>query len=627
MNDVKTRIQNAFLSEKNAESVFDQILSDAETKCGSQSLSECYDEPTLRNFQVSMMKYLWKMCSPQLQQVHLSSPKKTVFLLNALTLRRVVKAICAKIKERTTPSVGVLPAPPVLPMVPIPTRGYEPGGSVPIGYLAPKRRTVRIAKLQEEEDAVKLHVFWRRPDKRQALEEKYAQEIGFALPESHQESIGRATNVPQHNKRLEDLPWKYLTISSDSRTFGGTDAYTVAATGLDNIYRLCLHKVDIPLTVPLVSDVKKSFYFSEDDDPMHIIDLASERMLQRIASRSQPLSAALQDEMNDLGRHAYSIVKDRVSGRVTITQITSTSNASGRFSILFEQTRDNCAELLGFDRRNYQGDSRYEGSVPCADTFTARPDDSITEENEGNDATGTVSVRIPQLSDQAIVRLSANPGTDARKVHEFSDYVLYENPDLTTLGLTLDSLSVAFSLDEIAEHAVVGEHQFVFKCWYYSRSRINTTTSSVASTSVAEDEAGTTAGEREQQEGDTMDLAIERVLRMGGVKTKEDTTTNANATNPSTTTTTVTDAQVMGSLLQPQIIHEDDEDEMEVDDDGNIKVEQSIFRPSILHNTNDAHTKEDVGICDMKQKTQVTPSAPEKPPRRRRLPPLTLPLN
>ncbi len=610
--DVKSRIQNAFLSTKNADSVFDQIVNDAESKCGAQSLSECYDEETLRNFQVSMMRYLWSMCSSQLQEAHLSSPKKTVFLLNALTLRRVVKAICLKIKERATPAVGVLREPPSLPNTTASPRG-QLGGSIAIGYLAPKRRTVRIAKLQED-DASTLHVFWRRPEKRQVLEKKYAHEIGFDLPESH--PLARTnqlttTRIIHSNDNSccdvqHELPWKYVTISSKARTFGSTDAYTLSIDGIQNIYRLCLHKVDIPMSVPLVATVKKFFYFSEDDDPMHIIDLASERMLERTVSRTQPLISALQDEMNDLGRHAYSIVQDKFTGRLAITQITATSTVSGRFSILFEQTRDNCAELLGFDRINYQGESRYEGSVPCANIFTARPNDApagtdLDEQRE--QAVGTVSVRIPQLCDQPILKLAATPGSDTRKTNEFTDYVLYENSHLGSPGLTLDSMSVAFSLDEVAEQCVVGEHELVFKCWYTSSAKpVN-----ARETPVSDETGEENSFDKMNNCIGTMDNEISRAL---------------NQKNPK-----LDDQTVDPVVDKPFII---DEDEMEIDEEEeNALTSMKMYQNNGLHNYTEKAPP--VSTSTVREKltpeTAITFNTNSVVPRRKKLPPLTLPLN
>lgn len=451
--EVKTRIQNAFLSEKNAESVFDQIVTETESKSGGD-LRQFYEQETLWDFQVSMMNYLWGICSPQLQDAHLINPKKTVFLLNALTVRRVVKAVCIRLKERPAFASRALTTFPVLP-----TSAYAlPDnivGSIPIGCLAPKRKTVRISKLAK--DSGPLHVFWRRPDQRRILEQKYAQEVGFC-PLPYGDGLEAAT-ATYANVR-DNLPWRFVTVSSKDRTFGCTEAYTVSPEGLTNLYRLCLHKVEIPLAVPLLSCEKRFFYFSEDDEPMHAIDLSSDRFSNKL----QTILVALQDEMNDIGRHAYRITKEKFTNRVKIAQITRMSGIKGRFSLLFEQTKDNCADLMGFKSENYQGEASYEGSEACWEGLYSDPD--VTEDAKAN-INGTVSVRIPQMSDQPIIQLSAVPGSDSRKIHEFDNYVLYENLDIKLPGLSLPALSVAFSTDDIVGNVVIGEHQFIFKCWYF----------------------------------------------------------------------------------------------------------------------------------------------------------------
>ena len=475
--DVQTRIRNAFLSEKNAKSVFDQILSEIETKCsGPDLLFECYTEETLRNFQVSMMRYLWTMCSPQLQQAHLACPKKTVFMLNALTLRRVVRAVITQIKNRPTATVGLMPSFPVIAPT---SRGraerFAPvdsclGGSVPIGYLSsPRCRTVPIAKLNDEPEA--LHVWWTRPDKRSVLEAKYAQEIGFHLP-NQQHMTMSPENLSQKtpNSKMTHvdidlrLPWKYVTIQSEARSFGCPDAYTISVPEMTNLHRVCLHRVDIPLHVPggeehaENDDIKRKslsfFYFSEDDEPMHVIELDPEK-------QGKTLIALLQDEMDHVGRHAYSLTIDTQTQRLSILQIAASGGKPGQFEIYFEQTKDNCAELLGFQKRNYQGNTKYEGSDACACELAGGPRSQV-ETDVASPA--TVTVCIPQLSSQPIIKLLATPGDVSRKRHEFQDYVLHENSNLAE-PLNIASLSVAFYMED-GVTTVVGEHQLVFKCWY-----------------------------------------------------------------------------------------------------------------------------------------------------------------
>lgn len=458
---VKTRIRNAFLSEKNTDSVFEQIMCDAEAKCGP--IGQAYTEVTLRDFQCSMMRYLWAIGHPRLQTEHLMNPKNTVFLLNALTLRRVVKAIHTQLQERRPP-VGLIPFPTPVAQAGLTTARKSPevdaGGSVPIDYLHPrKRRTVRISKLGV---SAPLHDWWSKPEKRNKLEAKYATELGYNMQPTRLVTPDTTdtpmVGVDSEPEPPEHLPWKYVQVSSVDRSSGSPDAYIVSGVELSRVQRLSLHKVDIPIKIPILPSASRFFYFAEDDEPMHIIDLNEEQ-----EGINASIVTVLQETMNRMGRHSYSVTLNKFTRRISIVQRKGEGfelTAPTRLSLLFEQTQDNCCEILGFERMNYRGDVSYESSMACSTLITIVPGMDRSNQNALQ-----LSLRIPQLSDSPILQLALSPGTETRKQHQFDDHVIEQLTD----GRDFRDLSVAFTVDEDAPYSpegLVGEHTFVFKCWY-----------------------------------------------------------------------------------------------------------------------------------------------------------------
>lgn len=149
MSTVKARIKNAYLSAKNIDSVYEQLVLEL-LNC-RLDVSKLYKPNFLRDYLERMMLYLYTESSTKLQESHLETPKKTVILLNAIAIKKVVQDVVAQNKKKlmkistptpplprggnavpavsktvpllpTVPTVPTVPSVPIIPPVVIPPR-------------------------------------------------------------------------------------------------------------------------------------------------------------------------------------------------------------------------------------------------------------------------------------------------------------------------------------------------------------------------------------------------------------------------------------------------------------------------------------------------------------------------
>src|SRR5947209_20310363 len=73
------------------------------------------------------------------------------------------------------------------------------------------------------------------------------------------------------------------------------------------------------------------------------------------------LVAYLEEKLNEIGEHSYSVQYNTFTRRITFTQTTQGKT----FHLLFEQTKNNCASVLGFNSKDKRGGNTYQSDFTC----------------------------------------------------------------------------------------------------------------------------------------------------------------------------------------------------------------------------------------------------------------------
>ena len=151
-----------------------------------------------------------------------------------------------------------------------------------------------------------------------------------------------------------------IEISSadrDIKMYPRTNKYTIPFVH-DNVVNVSLvsHYVNIQRTN--INDTNNRFYFSEDADQMHTIEIPSKDYT------IDDLLHALGDYMNKIGRYRYILSVNETTRRITIEQIKSPNTSIQQFHLHFAHTVNNIGRVLGFSNKDYKASRRYEAPAP-----------------------------------------------------------------------------------------------------------------------------------------------------------------------------------------------------------------------------------------------------------------------
>src|SRR6478609_5797012 len=127
--EVILRIKKAYLSGKNIDSVYEQLL--YELKNAKLDTSRLYTTKFLREFMEQMMVYLFNEALPKMKGPNFTKePKKTMVLLNAIAIQKVLSQI--KDQLASLKRVGITSFP-----VPLPTVLTVPMATPPVATFKP----------------------------------------------------------------------------------------------------------------------------------------------------------------------------------------------------------------------------------------------------------------------------------------------------------------------------------------------------------------------------------------------------------------------------------------------------------------------------------------------------------
>jgi len=533
------RIKSAYLSDKNIDSVLEQLL--FEMKTAKIDYERMYSAKFLRNFLSSMMNYLFHEARAKLGNKNylanfVGNPKKSILLLDGIAIHKVLEQI--KKQVASLPKVGLTPMPTVLnslgakmqsqirppswstydgrsslpqnvsarPM-PVPSH-FVHAQAIPWGippYMQTQPSTVASAMPRPRQpwqpsQPSQPWQLWQPSQSSQPWQQNFPKKGSRSLATSIDELFPvkkkkkNAVSVKALDKRsnkgefeehewwkrkrdqsvreldlldnddangsrhrpdvLSNLPWKLVSISSAERNveeFPSTSRYSVPVS-LDGVVSATLHSVQIPIERKTVTEGNNMFYYSEDDDEMQILTVKSTDALQSLQDVIDSLQDIADRMTSNSTKYRYVLTLNRHTGRVKIAQVLQAGVGQNRLHLYFEQTRRNCATLLGFDRIDYRDRNEYEGNH---------------EHEAFRNETRLINVYVDELSMQVpVLTLRVKRGRE-NKVHQFAGNDIFWQSENGSQGTDIDRLTVTF-VDDDGETADVGpqDHVLTFKFFY-----------------------------------------------------------------------------------------------------------------------------------------------------------------
>lgn len=528
------RIEKAYLSSKNVDSVYENLL----YEMGNENIDgRIYTPQFLRNYIKQMMVYLCHQFKPRLKSDNfVSDPKKTIILMNAVAIRKVLQQVKEQIQS--LPKVGLTSFPetsvvpdmsqrfsrfPVhfpRPMLsndafrfpfqqfafhrqpsfhqPVsqsyfpqqqqscsfPSSSFRPVYasqpqklSTPVDDLLPKKKrkhAVSIKRLDKyiSKAGMDQHQWWLQAKKEQDFQRKTQHcaqpgEISYLttqplqplqpLQSPYPQLQPLQSPYPQQLQQQPQYPWKLITVSSadrDTLTWKENCQY-VLPISLDNVVSMYLYSVDIPVEGKVVDGSNNLLYYSEDDDPMKIITLPEPD--ESVKDSTQYLYDYLQDIADEMTKRSekyrYRITLNRHTNRIRMMQILESGQFRNTLHLFFEQTRNNCCQLLGFEPRDYRDGSEYEGST----------------EHGFRHLDKRVHMMIQEISADPILTLKVGMGLQ-RKQQQFPHSCIWHNEEET---FSTRQLSISFVNDE-GEIAWLSseDHEIMLKYYYVPNLRI-----------------------------------------------------------------------------------------------------------------------------------------------------------
>lgn len=527
--EIIARIKEAYLSIKNIDSVYEQLI--FELKNEGIDVMRMYTPKFLRNFMEKMMRYLFQDAYPKMKTENfVKDPKKTIVLLNAIAIQRVIHQVKSQIKSM--PRVGITPLHDVLSqtstppsrVIPVPPRTL-PNMSVPISpitkteIVSPNVRNLKTLYLQNQtqypqysqdqtryvqtmpppqyqygmkssqlrqnpqltsssalstsldvlfpkkkkiKKATSLRVLNKVLMKGEFEEHEWWKKRDYdddndavSDRDAHENPNRNMSSAPyqehdQQSVRMPQYPWKLITIASidrDMEKYPEPSNY-IYPIDLDGVISINLHFIDITLEGNVITEANDTLYYSEDDDNMktvklkksiHIIDLRScEEFLDYIAGEMTAQSS----------KYTYKITLNRHTNRIKISQNLESGQARNCLHLYFEQTRGNCAEIFGFEPRDYRDCSEYIG-----------PNEHglLNHEKE-------VHMKILELSSEPLLTLKMGLGKQRSQQH-FNDACIYHSSDM--YGDKLKTMTILFT-DTEGSPVQIGknDHTMVLKYNY-----------------------------------------------------------------------------------------------------------------------------------------------------------------
>ena len=322
--------------------------------------------------------------------------------------------------------------------------------STPVDYLLPKKKkkkdAVSIKRLDKyiSKSGVNQHQWWLQAKEEQKKQRAAAVEEVSEVQSSLQDPLLQQV---QPNPCCNPYNvYNLVTINSADRdvaTFSETCQYTLPIC-LDNVVSIYLYSVDIPVEGKVIDTNNNLLYYSEDDDPMKIITLPDpDESYESFRDSTQygfvPVSQGrtdiqeylqcIADEMTKRSnRYLYRVTLNRHTNRIRIVQILESGQAKNILHLFFEQTRSNCAQLLGFENKDYRDLSEYES----------------THEHTFHRLDKHVHMMIKEISPHPVLTLKIGIGCQ-RKQQQFPHSCIWNDEEEP---LSTKQLSVSFVDDE-----------------------------------------------------------------------------------------------------------------------------------------------------------------------------------
>jgi len=522
---VKQRIKQAYLSDKNIESVNELLLNElVSAKVNIQLLYNLYPVDVLASFLHNMMQYVVVQSDQKLNDPDfITNPKKTVVLLNYIAIKKTLTQILEQYNNYMqskppalsrnippppplTPSTSQLPIPPrILPMatvgnpqqVHVANYNYKqqsfqqqqqqqsivqrnpvlPVGSVSIDELFPPKppkppkkkkvqKAISINKLPESE--LEIHDWWKNPDSMEDEEEYKDITVDDEpiQPSASVEVVKQPTVQQQQMEIVQNIPIP-----------------RVYPWNFINIYSVERNINDYPspahyVTLVNMKNIHAVFLHSIDIEFEHNIVSEDNNLLYYSEDDEEMKQVVLPPMTGDNVQDILDFCSD-LSNRLTENSNiyrydVSCNRHTKRIKIKqYLQSGQGKNKLhLYFEqtRRNcgdilgFGQDRDYRDESEYEAPFEHKLDNNINGQ-------GCISLLIPEISKEPCLRLPMTNGIQKFK-HEFENHEmirLFEEDD----DVSIDTLTISF-VDSLGNplSSMKGEHTIVLKYFYVPGGRL-----------------------------------------------------------------------------------------------------------------------------------------------------------
>lgn len=347
----KARIKKAYLSLKNVDSVYEHLAYELKSKY-NLDISLLY-----KTYTQDMMVYLFAQCMGKLQQEHLATPKKTVILLNAMVINRVTSDIVEQNKEKIKILEKARLAQKIKNKTP---KKYSVNVSEIFQTKKPvQKASILITELEDEKDTNEYFLLSTHLNSDMITSSYDTENIHETRNHFQDNQVNASQKYDDEYSNIQNdeiahnqqILWKTVVITGESQDFKTSDIE------LKNIVKIDLSSVNIPITLSILNNSNNTFYFSENDEPMISFKL------ENIDKTN--VAEFLEEKLNKFGKYSYNVFLNTFTKKLCITQLSKDENdTQHQLFLLFEQTKNNCGEILGFDKRDYKAKQKYESMYP-----------------------------------------------------------------------------------------------------------------------------------------------------------------------------------------------------------------------------------------------------------------------
>jgi hypothetical protein len=294
-------LENAYLSVKNIDLVYQQI---------NFEIKELYklslSDKRYKSYVKNMMKYIFTEYSPKFTEKQFSQGKKTIIFLNAITIKRLLTILVQfRPKEK-------------IPEHWIHIQEVEPG-SIPVEEIIYEKSIALTDILQDSdsEEEKTENVLWKK---------------------IYEKKIDR----DDEDDDFEKVPVpKKFTLEPRIVELKGNIGNQTFVVSLEDLFAIDIMCWKIRKHVTLEHNM---LYFSENDEQMISI---------KIPLDTECIYSYLTEEMSKKGKFDYIVSETSIK----------TSSENDRFSLLFENTRNNIATILGFEEKNYKHSNCFKNNL------------------------------------------------------------------------------------------------------------------------------------------------------------------------------------------------------------------------------------------------------------------------